>query len=623
MENLVFLKPIIWIIFFIVGLFFLYVFYRTKNFNLDFRFISDLQKVFWKTNKIFLWHLFFLFVILLLISIIISDPNTKNTYTETKRKWIDIVLTLDLSYSMMAEDMKPNRLELAKQVLYNFVSQIKNDRVWLVVFSWKPFVASPLTFDYNFLKEYIKKIDINTINQDYQHLQWTAIWDALLYSAWLFWDNNDREKVIVLFTDWEANRWIDPIEAIRFVKEKNITVHTVWIAGDKETYVIFKNIYWTQKIPIWWIDEKNLKTIASLTNWKYYRVKDEKTFMQIFENLNLLQKKEIKTNTFIYFTDLYKYIYFALFFVSIIYFIYFLYYKDLQIWNYLIFYLIFLLFIFISFLGTKNFNKIDTNKKNINSSDIVFTLDIWASMLAYDNDNKTRLEEAKEFIKEYITKNPQNRYSFVIFSWEAVSMLPFTNDIDLFLNMLESIDNSFIPKNWTNIKDAFLESLNRFNEYEGKTWWIIFLSDFELHTKENIKENTIKSISKLKSPEIKMVFIWIWSTTWSKIIEWRDFFWDIIYKKDKFWRDIITYLDIDFTNKLNKVFNWNFFHLKNTNDIKNIISNIPKFPSKNIDFESRNKKNITYYFAYILCILFYFYILLYFFNKKKLWKLSI
>lgn len=620
MQDLVFLNPIVWIIFFVLGIFILYLFYYTKNFASEFRFISDLQKVFWKTNKLFLWHIFFLFIILFFISIIIWDPNIKNTSKKIMKNGIDIVLTLDLSYSMTAEDMKPNRLELAKEVLYNFVSKVESDRVWLVVFAWKPFIASPLTFDYNFLKNYIKKINIETINQDYQHLQWTAIWDALLYSASLFWSDNDREKVIVLFTDWEANRWIDPIDAIRFVKEKNITVHTVWIAGDNETFVTIKNIFWIQKIPIWWIDEKNLKVIASLTNWKYFRVKDENTFMQIFENLNLLQKKEIETYDFVYYKDLYKYIYFILFLISLLYLFYFLYYKDLKIWTYLFFTLILSFFVFLSFLWTIDFNINKTDKKNLSSSDIVFTLDVSKSMLAFDNDNRTRLEEAKEFIKEYIIKNPQNRYSFVIFSWEALSMLPFTNDISLFLNILDSIDSSFVPKNWTNIKDAFIESFNRFNEDENKTWWIIIISDFELpNTLNQVKKNIINDIGKFDFSKIKIVLVWVWDKEWSKIIEWRDFFWNIVYKKDKFWKDIITILDTDFINKLKNTLNWEVFYLKKDN-LKNIVSKIQDFPSKFIDFETQNKKNIAYYFAYLLYFLFCFYVVSYFLIKKRLWR---
>lgn len=620
MQDLVFLNPIVWIIFFVLGIFILYLFYYTKNFASEFRFISDLQKVFWKTNKLFLWHIFFLFIILFFISIIIWDPNVKNTSKKITKNGIDIVLTLDLSYSMTAEDMKPNRLELAKEVLYNFVSKVESDRVWLVVFAWKPFIASPLTFDYNFLKNYIKKINIETINQDYQHLQWTAIWDALLYSASLFWSDNDREKVIVLFTDWEANRWIDPIDAIRFVKEKNITVHTVWIAGDNETFVTIKNIFWIQKIPIWWIDEKNLKVIASLTNWKYFRVKDENTFMQIFENLNLLEKKEIETYDFVYYKDLYKYIYFILFLISLFYLFYFLYYKDLKIWTYLFLTLILSFFVFLSFLWTIDFNINKTDKKNLSSSDIVFALDVSASMLAFDNDNRTRLEEAKEFIKEYITKNPQNRYSFVIFSWEALSMLPFTNDISLFLNILDSIDNSFIPKNWTNIKDAFIESFNRFNEDENKTWWIIIISDFELpNTLNQVKKNIINDIGKFDFSKIKIVLVWVWDKEWSKIIEWRDFFWNIVYKKDKFWKDIITILDTDFADRLKNILNWEVFYLKKDN-LKNIVSKIQNFPSKFIDFETQSKKNITYYFAYLLYFLFCFYIVSYFLIKKRLWR---
>jgi Ca-activated chloride channel family protein len=220
----------------------------------------------------------------------------------------------------MAEDIAPNRLEVAKQVISDFTSKLKTDRVWLVLFSWKPFTSVPLTFDYKFITNYVKKITIKTINQDYGHLQWTAIWDALLYWANLFDEKSNREKVIVLLTDWEANKWIDPLEAIRYVKSKNIKVHTVWIGWNQDTFVEVKNIYWTQKIRIWWVDEENLKTIANLTSWFYYRADSKETFQQIFDKLNLLPKKEIEVSEYRFFIPYYKifvYIIFFIFFVFI------------------------------------------------------------------------------------------------------------------------------------------------------------------------------------------------------------------------------------------------------------------------------------------------------------------
>lgn len=306
-ENIVFLSPYLWIFSFLFWIFFLFLFYKTKNFWIKVSFFEDLQKVFWSNNYLFKINLSIIFFIILISSLIIANPNTENKNEEIKRNWIDIVFVFDLSYSMMAKDLTPNRLEIAKEVLLNFVEKVESDRLWFVIFSWKPFVWVPLTFDYNFLFNYIKNLDIQKINQDYSHLQWTAIWDWLLYGANLF-KNDDREKVIVLLTDWEANRWIDPLIALKYIRDKNIKIYTVWIWWDKDTYVEVTNVFWTQKTPIWWVNEDMLKKIASITWWEYYRANSNEVFKDIFGKLSLIQKKDIEYKNYVFYKQEYFYL---------------------------------------------------------------------------------------------------------------------------------------------------------------------------------------------------------------------------------------------------------------------------------------------------------------------------
>lgn len=330
-ENILFLNPILWFLSFIFWMIVLFFVYKTKKFKTNFKFFEDLESVFWKSSFYFKWFLSFIFVLILLFSLIIANPNIKDKSQKVKKNWIDIVLVLDLSYSMTAEDIKPNRLEMAKQVISDFVWKLKTDRIWLIVFSWKPFTSIPLTFDYTFVKDNVEKININTINQNYQYLQWTAIWDGLLYWANLFKnDSKDREKVIVLLTDWEANRWIEPIQAVRYMKDKNIKIHTVWIWGFEDTYVKIQNAFWNQKIAIWWIDEKTLKSIASLTSGEYYRASDNDTFSKLFEKLNLLEKKDIEVEEYVVFLPYYKpFIYLLiLFFTMFLWFNFYYYLKN-------------------------------------------------------------------------------------------------------------------------------------------------------------------------------------------------------------------------------------------------------------------------------------------------------
>lgn len=306
MENIVFLQPWLGILAFFVGIVGIFLYYRTQKFAPKFAFIQDIEAIFWKTKFLFLFNIILLCLIMSSFSLLIANPNIKTQQKKVIKNGIDIAIVLDLSYSMVAEDIPPNRLEVAKQVISDFTSKLTTDRVGLVLFSGKPFTSVPLTFDYQFVSDFVKKLSIESINQDYQHLQWTAIWDGLLYGANLFDDESERQKVIVLFTDGEANRWIDPIEAIKYIKQKNILVHTVWIGGQEETYVHFKNIYGNQKLAIWGIDEENLQAIANMTGWEYYRADSKETFQNIFEKLDLLQKKEIQVDEYQFFVPYYK-----------------------------------------------------------------------------------------------------------------------------------------------------------------------------------------------------------------------------------------------------------------------------------------------------------------------------
>ncbi len=326
MQNLIFLNPILWIISFFIWMVFLFLYFKTKNNAKKFKFISDIESVFWNSKRYFITNLVLIFFTISFFSLLIANPNLKETKVKINKNWIDIAIVLDLSYSMMAKDIEPNRLEVAKKVISDFTSKLKTDRGWLILFSGKPFTSVPLTFDYDFITKYVQNITINNINQDYEHLQWTAIWDALLYWANLFDEKDKREKVIVLLTDWEANRWIDPLQAVKYVSEKWVKVHTVWIGWDKDTYVDFQNAFWTQKIAIWWIDEQNLKAIANLTKWTYYRANSVDTFNKIFEKLNLLDKKEIKVEEYKTFTPFYKFFVYVIFWLLLVFISYNTYY---------------------------------------------------------------------------------------------------------------------------------------------------------------------------------------------------------------------------------------------------------------------------------------------------------
>lgn len=275
------------------------VMYFNYNKNINFWPIEDLKIIF-KFNSIYfkVYYLLIIIISILFISIF-SNPVIENIQKENKKNGIDIQIVLDVSYSMKAEDLKPNRLTVAKDVILNFLNKIESDRVWIVIFAWKTFTALPLNFDYNIIKKIVTKINIETINQRYMNMQWTAIWDALILAVDSFWTDNKREKVIVLLTDGEANKWLDPLLALKYIEEKNdekVKVYTIWIGWNKTTYITINNNFWAkQKLPIWAVDEKTLKIIAEKTGWKYFRATSKKNLENIFIEISKLEKKEIET----------------------------------------------------------------------------------------------------------------------------------------------------------------------------------------------------------------------------------------------------------------------------------------------------------------------------------------
>lgn len=286
--------------------------YRQSKKWVNFGPIELLVQIYWGNS---FWWYFWVIIrasILFVIITILATPWYSNIKKQEIKKWIDISIVLDISKSMLAEDIKPNRIEAAKKVIWDFVNKIESDRISFTLFAWKPFVSIPLTFDYQNVLKYIKSISTDSIMQEVPWLSWTAIWDWIM--AWT--DSlttektkEKREKVMILLTDWEANMWIDPRIALKYAKDKNIKIYTIWIWKPEwtELYVTDKNwnkIYfrWADWIPIKaTLDEILLWDIAKSTSWEYYNAQSQNTLASIFEDLSKLNKTEIETKTMVTF----------------------------------------------------------------------------------------------------------------------------------------------------------------------------------------------------------------------------------------------------------------------------------------------------------------------------------
>lgn len=298
MENFLFLEKYFLVLLLVIPIIIYYFIYGKKSIK---------SNVIEKSFKKRINSKFILVFILILFIILLANPVIQNYKQKQVKNGLDIVVVVDLSLSMKAEDLKPNRLQASKDILNKFIDNIKTHRVWLVLFSRKPFISVPLTFDYSIIKDSINNLNLNTVSNNNPELMWTNIWGALLM-AWNLFKNEDtigREKVVILLTDWDANTWSDPKTVAKFLWENNIKVFSIGIWWKDWSKI---EIWWT----FWWslyqfippITPQKLIDISDLTNAKAYFAYDNDSLENIFKDLDKLNKTEIE----VYKTITYKYL---------------------------------------------------------------------------------------------------------------------------------------------------------------------------------------------------------------------------------------------------------------------------------------------------------------------------
>lgn len=221
----------------------------------------------------------------------------ENVYTEG----IDIVMLLDISGSMLAEDFKPNRLEAAKQVTDDFIKGRMNDRIGLVIFSAESFTQCPLTIDYSVLRGLLKEIKSGMIEDG------TAIGNAIANGVNRLKDSKAKSKVMILLTDGVNNAGqIDPITAAQIAKEFGIRIYTVGVGTIGEAPYPFQTPFGVryQMVPVD-IDEATLKQIASLTDGKYFRATGNRKLEEIYKDIDQLEKSRVEVTSFRNATELF------------------------------------------------------------------------------------------------------------------------------------------------------------------------------------------------------------------------------------------------------------------------------------------------------------------------------
>jgi len=244
-----------------------------------------------KTYKQILIHGLFALRLLAVGALIVAlaRPQSSRSSQDVNIEGIDIVMALDLSGTMLAEDFKPNRLEAAKDVASKFIDGRQNDRIGLVVFSGKSFTQCPLTIDHAVLKNLFKGLKNGMIEDG------TAIGNGLATAISRIKDSKAVSKVIILLTDGINNMGeVDPLTAAEIAKIYGIRIYTVGVGTYGEAPYPFQTPFGIQyqniKVEI---DENLLKQISKETNGKYFRATDNKKLAEIYAEIDKLEKSKI------------------------------------------------------------------------------------------------------------------------------------------------------------------------------------------------------------------------------------------------------------------------------------------------------------------------------------------
>jgi Ca-activated chloride channel family protein len=227
--------------------------------------------------------------------IALARPQTGMTSEDVRTQGIDILLALDVSSSMLAEDLEPNRLTAAKRVAAEFVQGRGNDRIGLVAFAGKAFTQAPLTLDYGVVTELLGELEIGMIEDG------TAVGMGLATAVKRLQASSATSKVVILLTDGRSNRGeIGPVTAAQMAQALGVRVYTIG-AGSQGTArmpvadPLRGASYVNVQVDI---DEVSLQEIAELTGGQYFRATDTESLAQIWEQIDELETTEIEVQNY-------------------------------------------------------------------------------------------------------------------------------------------------------------------------------------------------------------------------------------------------------------------------------------------------------------------------------------
>ncbi len=233
------------------------------------------------------------------IIIALARPQVKFDEQQSEGEGVDIILGIDVSGSMTAQDFTPNRMEAAKKVAEDFINERPNDRIGIVIFSGESFTQCPLTTDHSVLINQIEQIRNGLLEDG------TAIGSGLATSVDRLRNSKAKSKVVILLTDGVNNGGlIDPATALEIAKTFKVKVYTIGVGTDgyaptpvsTPLGIVMQN----EKVAI---DEKLLKNIADQTGGKYFRATDNKSLQSIYAEIDRLEKSKVEITTLHRYTE--------------------------------------------------------------------------------------------------------------------------------------------------------------------------------------------------------------------------------------------------------------------------------------------------------------------------------
>ena len=246
--------------------------------------------------RVYLRHVPFVLrmVAIAVLIVVLARPQSTNSWQNSTTEGIDIVMAIDISTSMLAEDLKPNRLEAAKDVAASFINGRPNDNIGLVVFAAESFTQCPLTTDHGVLLNLFKDIQPGIIQDG------TAIGVGLANAVSRIKDSQAKSKVIILLTDGVNNTGqVAPVTAAEIAKTFGIRVYTIGVGTQGEAPYPIPTAFGVQyqNIPVE-IDEQILKQIASTTGGQYFRATDNASLKEIYSEIDQMEKTKISVQEF-------------------------------------------------------------------------------------------------------------------------------------------------------------------------------------------------------------------------------------------------------------------------------------------------------------------------------------